>query len=59
MNQAVTPTTYVIGFLITTLGLHLIGAVGALLLLEDKHGRWYLQLLGAGMALIGGWLFLK
>ena len=59
MNQAVTPTTYLIGFLITTLGLHLIGAVGALLLLEDKHGRRYIQMLGAEMALIGVWLVLK
>ncbi|AKD58405.1 hypothetical protein SD10_08080 [Spirosoma radiotolerans] len=59
MNQTVTPITYMIGFLITTLGLHLIGAVGALLLLEDKHGRRYIQLLGAGIGLLGVWLLLK
>ena len=59
MNRAVAPATYLLGFLVTTLGLHLIGAVSALLLLENNRGRRHLQWLGLGLALAGGWLLLN
>lgn len=58
-NQAVAPATYLLGFLVTTLGLHLIGAVSALLLLENNRGRRHVQWLGLGMALAGVWLLLN
>ena len=56
MESTQAPLAYLIGFLITTLGLHLIGAVGSLLLLETTNGRMHLRLMGWATALIGLWL---
>ncbi len=42
MNRTLVSLTYIAGFLVTTLGLHLIGAVGGLLLLENVNGRTHL-----------------
>ena len=47
---------YVMGFLITTACLHLVGAIGGLLILENKHGRIYLRLCGGIAIIIGIWL---
>lgn len=47
---------YIIGFTITTLGLHVIGAVGGLLILEEQNGRKQLRVLGAITLLIGLYL---
>ena len=44
---------YAIGFLITTAGLHVAGAVGGLLLLESPQGRGRLRCTGAVVALAG------
>lgn len=50
---------YAAGFVITTAGLHLVGAIGGLLLLEEPNGRKTLRLLGACCALVGIYLFYK
>lgn len=50
---------YVIGFLITTACLHLLGAIGGLLMLENKHGSIYLRLCGVFASLVGIFLTLK
>jgi len=50
---------YIIGFTITTLGLHVIGAVGGLLILEEKNGRRYLRILGAITSFIGVYLLFR
>lgn len=50
---------YIIGFTITTLGLHVIGAVGGLLILEEKNGRNHLRLLGAVTSFIGVYLLFR
>ncbi len=47
---------YTIGFTITTLGLHVIGAVGGLLILEEKNGRRHLRILGVITSFIGIYL---
>jgi urease accessory protein len=54
--QAVNQATYIGGILVTTAGLHLVGAVGAVLLTEQQSGQKTLQLLGFLTALAGGWL---
>lgn len=51
--------SYAIGFIITTAGLHLVGAIGGLLLLEEPKGRKTLRLLGACCTLVGVYLFYK
>jgi len=48
--------SYVAGFLVTTAGLHVIGAVAALLALESPRGAARLRWSGAMTALIGIWL---
>jgi urease accessory protein len=50
--------SYAAGFLITTAGLHLVGAVGALLLLESKWGKRWLGLGGMAIAVVGAYLIL-
>jgi urease accessory protein len=45
--------SYATGFVITTAGLHVSGAVGALLLLERPKGRQLLRYAGAATALAG------
>jgi urease accessory protein len=45
--------SYAIGFLITTAGLHVAGAVGGLLLLETPRGSVVLRLAGAVTAFTG------
>lgn len=59
MSQTVGVTEYVIGFLITTLSLHLIGALGGLLLLEETKGRLYLRLVGVATTGIGLYLWIQ
>jgi urease accessory protein len=51
--------SYVAGFLVTTAGLHVMGAVAALLALESSRGATSLRLCGATTALVGGWLLLR
>jgi urease accessory protein len=53
--------SYVAGFMATTAGLHLVGAVAGLLVLEQPHGRTLLCLAGtatsaAGIALVFGFV---
>jgi urease accessory protein len=45
--------SYVIGFLVTTAGLHIAGATGGLLLLERARGRGWLRLAGAATTAAG------
>jgi urease accessory protein len=48
--------TYIIGFLITTACLHVIGAVVGLLMLEQPRGIVYLRWAGVGVFLLGTYL---
>ena len=48
--------SYAAGFLITTAGLHLVGAVGGLLLLESQRGKRWLGLAGVTIAVVGAYL---
>jgi urease accessory protein len=50
--------TYAAGFLITAAGLHLVGAVGGLLLLEHQQGKRWLGLGGVTIAVVGAYLVL-
>lgn len=50
---------YIIGFTITTVGLHLIGAVGGLLILEEKNGPKQLRILGAITSFVGIYLLAR
>ncbi len=50
---------YVAGFLITTACLHLVGAIGGLLILENKHGHAWLRLCGVFASFVGVWLIVK
>lgn len=50
---------YIIGFMVTTLGLHIVGAVGGLLLLEEKNGGTILRIAGVLGTVIGIFFFLK
>jgi urease accessory protein len=54
--KAINQATYIGGILVTTAGLHLVGAVGAVLLTEHRGGQKALQLLGFVTALAGCWL---
>lgn len=54
--QSSTVINYVAGFLITTVGLHCIGAVGGLLILEGTDGRLHLRALGLITVVIGIYL---
>jgi urease accessory protein len=54
--KAVNQAVYIGGFLVTTAGLHLVGAVGAVLLTEQRGGQQALRRLGFLTALAGGWL---
>jgi urease accessory protein len=49
---------FITGFLITTLGLHIVGAAGGLLLIEEKQGFKTLRFLGAATSLAGVVLFM-
>ena len=50
---------YASGFLITTTSLHLIGAVGGILLLEHGCGSRWLRFAGAMIATIGFYLLMR
>ena len=50
---------YIVGFTITTLGLHVIGAVGGLLILEERNGSKQLRILGAITSFVGVYLLLR
>lgn len=50
---------YIIGFTITTLALHFIGAVGGLLILEERKGPKQLQVLGAITSVVGVYLLFR
>jgi len=54
-----TKTEYVIGYLLTTLCLHVIGAAGGLLLTEEKKGQQYLRYFGAVTCMAGFVLLFK
>lgn len=54
--QSSTSIGYITGFLVTTAGLHMVGAVGGLLILEDVRGRIHLRVLGTITAIIGIYL---
>jgi urease accessory protein len=47
---------YIFGFLITTLGLHVVGAVSGLLLLEHSRGKVYLRRVGVVVFFVGIYL---
>ncbi|MFD5424689.1 HupE/UreJ family protein [Streptomyces sp. NPDC127084] len=47
---------YVLGILVTTAGLHVAGAVGALLVTDWRHGGRALRIAGASATAIGLWL---
>jgi len=51
MPQAADMASYVAGFLVTTAGLHVTGAIAGLLMLEQFHGRIGLRAAGAAVAL--------
>ena len=59
MPHASNAWEYIIGFLITTLGLHVIGAAGGLLILEKEHGRKHLRFLGGITSVVGTYLLLR
>ncbi len=50
---------YVFGFLITTFGLHMIGAVSGLLILEEKNGTTILRIIGIAISFVGTFLILS
>ena len=51
--------TYFAGFLLTTAGLHIAGATGSLLLIDEARGRTYLRLGGSLAAIAGLFLLCK
>lgn len=51
--------TYTLGFVATTVTLHVVGAVTALLLLKLSNGSLILHLLGWACALSGAWLMFQ
>ena len=53
MPRTADSASYVIGFLVTTAGLHVAGAAGGLLLLEQARGQGWLQLAGAATTVAG------
>lgn len=50
---------YIVGFLITTFGLHMIGAVSGLLILEEKNGATILRIIGIAISFVGTFLILS
>ena len=50
---------YIFGFLVTTLFLHIVGAVGGLLLLEEQRGALYLRAAGGIVFMVGIYLLIK
>jgi urease accessory protein len=58
MPKAADATSYVAGFLVTTAGLHVTGAVGGLLTLERSNGRTWLRLAGVAIGVVGMLLLL-
>lgn len=56
---AESPWAYAAGFLLTTAGLHLVGALGGLLLLESQRGQRWLTIAGVAVAIIGGYLIVN
>jgi len=50
---------YILGFSFTTVGLHLIGVLGGLLILEETNGYKKLKMLGAITSVIGIYLLIK
>ena len=59
MNRTEGITEYILGFLITTVSLHLIGAFGGLLLVETSQGRRHLRQIGVVTSLIGVYLLMR
>jgi urease accessory protein len=59
MPKAGNSAVFIAGFLVTTAGLHLVGAVAALLLLHQSQGKRTLRILGALTAFIGVLLLFK
>lgn len=59
MLHTVNALDYIVGFIITTLGLHIIGAIGGLLILEEMNGPKHLRILGAITSFIGVYLLLR
>lgn len=53
MPQAADPLNYAAGFLLTTAGLHIAGAVGGLIVLDQPAGRQWLRGGGALVAAVG------
>lgn len=53
LPQSSNPGPYIAGFLVTTAGLHIVGVVGALLILETVKGERLLRQLGGIVALAG------
>src|SRR5262245_54544235 len=53
MPRMADTASYIIGFLVTTAGLHVAGAAGGLLLLERVRGRGWLRLAGAATSVAG------
>lgn len=51
--QLLSPAIYITGFLITTIGLHVIGAVGGLLILEEPKGAVRLRMIGVVILIVG------
>lgn len=58
-SQSDRSRTYIIGFLITTVGLHAVGLVGASLILDRRSGGLILGCLGGVVAIVGFDLFLQ
>jgi urease accessory protein len=58
MPESAGAASYVMGFLVTTAGLHVAGATGALLTLERTDGQILLRLTGAAVGLAGVWFLL-
>src|SRR5262245_16177502 len=53
MPRTADAASYVIGFLVTTAGLHVVGVASGLLLLEQARGRGWLRLAGAATTVAG------
>lgn len=53
------PTLYILGFLTTTVSLHVIGVTGGLLILEERSGQKILTWLGMMICGIGMYLILR
>lgn len=51
--ELLSPAVYIAGFLTTTIGLHVIGAVGGLLILEEAQGAVRLRWIGLIVLIVG------